>query len=416
MEEKKKFFNDTKKFIKVVHACILVLLVVFEIVVMVQYANYRPRPAIGLIAALVACLATLIILCAIEMYALKTLTSRIIVYVLDFLLLLAICSITGSAYLSALYCVILTEIYINLEVFRTKIIIFGVSCGGFIVTCVLGWLIGHMWTLTPDEIVNLISDGLVGAIIFAVHFAVTNFLIEFYHTNLKLTAALKEADERKAELETVYKELSETAVFQERNRIARDIHDNAGHSMTAVIMQTEAAKLLIDSNPEEAKGKIVSANIQAKNALEQMRESVHLLAGRDAARSLKQELDEVLAQTMDGTDINIRSDIADIELPWDKRHFVANSLKECLSNGIRHGGATAFYVEFSQDGNFAKLTVSDNGCGLPADFKEGFGMRGIREKAAAYGGRMVVESEQDDGCEVTIVIKLSDKNSENKEG
>jgi len=416
MEEKKRFFSDTKKFIKVVHACILVLLVVFEIIVMVQYANYRPRPAIGLIAALAACLATLIILCAIEMYALKTLTSRIVAYVLDFLLLLAICSITGSAYLSALYCVILTEIYINLDVFRTKIIIFGVSCGGFIVTCVLGWLIGHMWTLTPDEIVNLISDGLVGAIIFAVHFAVTNFLIEFYHTNLKLTAALKEADERKAELETVYKELSETAVFQERNRIARDIHDNAGHSMTAVIMQTEAAKLLIDSNPEEAKGKIVSANMQAKNALEQMRESVHLLAGRDAARSLKQELEEVLAQTMDGTDINIRSDVSDIELPWDKRHFVANSLKECLSNGIRHGGATAFYVEFSQDGNFAKLTVSDNGCGLPADFKEGFGMRGIREKAAAYGGRMVVESEQDDGCEVTIVIKLNDKNSENKEG
>ncbi len=416
MEEKRKFFNDAKKFGRVVHACVLALLVIFTIVVFVQFVSYRPRPSVALIIALAVCLAMLIILCAVEMYAVKTMTGRIVIYVFDFLLLLAICSITGSAYLSALYCVILTEIYINVDVFRTKIIIFAVSCGGFIVTCVLGWLIGHMWKLTPDEIVNLISDGLVGAIIFAVHFAVANFLLEFYHTNLKLTAALKETDERKAELETVYKELSETAVFQERNRIARDIHDNAGHSMTAVIMQTEAAKLLIDSNPEEAKAKIVSANMQAKNALEQMRESVHLLAGRNAARSLKQELEETLAQTMDGTDINIRSDIADIELPWDRRHFVANSLKECLSNGIRHGGATAFYVELSQDGDFAKLTVSDNGCGLPADFKEGFGIRGLREKAAAYGGRMVVESEQDDGCEITIVIKINEKISGNKEG
>lgn len=412
MQDKRKFFKDPKYFGRVVHACILVLLIIFEIIVFVQYVNNRPRPSAGLIIALAACLIALVVLCTVEMYGVKTLTGRIVIYVWDFLLLLAICSITGSAYLSALYCVILTEIYINLEVLRTKAIIFGVSCGGFIVTCVLGWLISHGWSLTPDEIVNLISDGLVGAIIFAVHFALANFLIEFYNTNLKLTAALKEADERKAELENAYKELSETAVFQERNRIARDIHDNAGHSMTAVIMQTEAAKLLIDTNPEEAKSKIVSANMQAKNALEQMRESVHLLAGRDSARSLKQELEEILAQTMDGTDVNIRADIADIELPWDRRHYIANSLKECLSNGIRHGGATAFYVELSQEGVYAKLTVSDNGCGLPSDFKEGFGMRGIREKATAFGGRTVVESEQDDGCEVTIVIKLNEKSGE----
>lgn len=409
MEEKKKFFKDTGHLVRIVHACILVLLVIFEIIVFVQYVSIRPHPPAGLIIALAACLVALIVLCAAEMYGVKPLKGRIVIYVFDFLLLLAICSITGSAYLAALYCVILTEIYINLEVFRTKVIIFGVSCGGFIVTCVVGWLVSHGWSLTPDEIISLISDGLVGAIIFAVHFAVANFLIEFYNTNKKLTAALKEADERKAELENAYKELSETAVFQERNRIARDIHDNAGHSMTAVIMQTEAAKLLIDTNPEEAKAKIVSANIQAKNALEQMRDSVHLLAGRDAARSLKQELEEILAQTMDGTDINIRSDIADAELPWDRRHFIANSLKECLSNGIRHGGATAFYVELSQEEDVVRLTVSDNGCGLPPDFREGFGLRGIREKSAAYGGKFVVESEQDDGCEVTITIKANDK-------
>lgn len=415
MEEKKKFFSDAKNFGRVVHACILVLLVIFEIIVFVQFVSYRPRPSAALIIALAVSLIALLVLCTAEMYGVKTLKGRIVIYVLDLLLLLAICSITGNAYLSALYCVILTEIYINIEAFRTKVIIFGVSCGGFIVTCVLGWLISHGWSLTPDEIVSLISDGLVGAIIFAIHFTVANFIIEFYRTNLKLTAALKEADERKAELESAYKELSETAVFQERNRIARDIHDNAGHSMTAVIMQTEAAKLLIDTNPEEAKSKIVAANIQAKNALEQMRDSVHLLAGRDSGRSLKQELEEVLVQTVDGTDINIRSDIGDSELPWEKRHFIVNSLKECLSNGIRHGGATAFYVEFSQEGNYARLTVSDNGCGLPPDFKEGFGIRGIREKAAAYGGRIVVESEQDDGCEVTVVIKINDKTDENPE-
>ena len=49
--------------------------------------------------------------------------------------------------------------------------------------------------------------------------------------------------------------------------------------------------------------------------------------------------------------------------------------------------------------------MSDNGSGLPADFKEGYGLRGIREKAAALGGGIVYESEPDDGCEIKITIE-----------
>ena len=50
------------------------------------------------------------------------------------------------------------------------------------------------------------------------------------------------------------------------------------------------------------------------------------------------------------------------------------------------------------------LTVSDNGCGLPDNFKEGFGLRGIREKAVNFGGGIVYESESGDGCESKITI------------
>lgn len=405
MEEKKKFFSNSKYSARIGKGLILLLLVVLEIVVLVQYVNVSAKPPVGMLVMTVACLCLLTVLCAVEMFCIKTQNGRIVVYVIDLLLLLAINAATGSTLLSALYCIILTQAYLNLEVFHTRVIIFIVSCVGFMSTCIVGWLIGHQWVIPSGEIINLVSSGFVGVILIAVHFVVENFLISFYNTNVKLKAALKIADERKADLENVYRELSETAVFQERNRIARDIHDNAGHSMTAVIMQTEAAKLLIDSNPEEAKSKIVSANIQAKNALEQMRESVHLLAGRNASRSLKQEAEEVLAQTMDGTGVNIRSDIADADLPWERRHFIINSLKECLANGIRHGNANAFYVEIALDGDEVVLTVSDNGCGLPNNFKEGFGIKGIREKATAFGGKMMLASEEGDGCEVKIAIK-----------
>lgn len=405
MEEKKKFFSDPKKFTRLLHCLMLVLLIIFAFVVFIQFCNVAVKPDVALVITLALCLVALIILCAIEVYGAISFKGKVAIYVLDFLLLIVINSITGSVFLSALYCIILTQIYLNTELFRTKIIMFAISSVGFTSTCVIGWFIRYQWVISPEQIIELVSDGFVGVIIIAAHFIVTNFIMGFYYTNIKLREALKASDERKAELESVYKELSETAVFQERNRIARDIHDNAGHSMTAVIMQTEAAKLIIDTNPEEAKAKIISANIQAKNALEQMRESVHLLAGRSGEQPVGQEIAEVLAQTMDGTDVTIRSDISDVELPWERRHFILNSLKECLANGIRHGGATAFYVEFGQDGENVVLTVSDNGCGLPPDFKEGFGLKGIREKATAYGGKLLVESEPDDGCEVKIIIK-----------
>lgn len=404
MEYKGKIISNPAKFTRVLGVGVGVVLLVFEVIICAQYVSLKPMPAVWKIVSLVGCSVALDVLCLVELYAIKTLKARIAVYCVDFVFLLFVCALTGSTYISALYCVILSQFYINIEDFKTKIVAFVLSCVMFIVTCVVGWVINQMREITYNEIFDMVSAWVTGVIILAAHFGVVNFLIGFYRTNIKLTGALKEADESKKQLEEAYAQLSETAVFQERNRIARDIHDNAGHSITAVIMQTEAAKLLIDVNPEEAKAKVISANIQAKNALDQMRESVHLLAGRDSSCSLKEELEEILAQTMDGTGVKIRCALDDVQLAGVKRRFIANSLKECLANGMRHGGASAFYVELSSEAGVLCLTVSDNGCGLPDNFKEGFGLRGIREKAVNFGGGIVYESECGDGCEIKITI------------
>jgi signal transduction histidine kinase len=79
---------------------------------------------------------------------------------------------------------------------------------------------------------------------------------------------------------------------------------------------------------------------------------------------------------------------------------------------MRHGGATAFYVELKEEEGVIALTVSDNGCGLPEDFKEGFGMKGIREKATAFGGGVYLESESGDGLEITVKFPTQDNQEE----
>lgn len=394
-----------------------ILLVMLEVLICVQYIYPQP-PAWRTVVLIISCL--LLDVCSLlEIAKAKNFKMRVILYIVCFIMLLIINIIAGSTYLSALYCIVLTQIYINTEDFYPKLIMFLSSALCFIVTFMIGWLLTNADKSVYENAIRIFSGTVVGVLILSAHFFVMSILIDYYRTNRRLVKALKEADESKAQLKEVYEQLSETAVFEERNRIARDIHDNAGHSMTAVIMQTEAAKLLIETNPEEAKARIISANMQAKNALDQMRESVHLLAGRNASHSLKSELEEIIAQSMDGTDIKIRYSLADFNLSDGKRRFITNTLKECISNGIRHGGATAFYVETTEDDGNIVFTVSDNGSGLPEGYEEGFGLRGMREKAAVFGGNIEISGESGEGCEVTLSLPadrtLNVQPSENKE-
>lgn len=397
MGDKKKFDFRSKKIFEYIKLFLVLLMAVICIIICAQaflkvsYANFY---------AAVACCVLLTALEAINAFVMKRFVSKMVFYALDSALILTICVLTGNSFMSTIYCIVLTQCYISIESFKDKTILFGVSCGIFTFSFLIGCFVSNPY----QDAIGIISGVLFGLLVIVIDYVVTVFLLKFYKTNLKLSAALQEADENRARLEEAYEELTATKVFEERNRIAKDIHDTAGHSMTTVIMQTEAAKLLIDENPQEAKNRIISANIQAKNALEQMRESVHLLAGRDKVRPLKEEIEEVIAQTIDGTSVKARYDLCDAQPDYERYRFIVNSLKELLSNGIRHGKATAFYVEFKDGEEGLTLLVSDNGEGVKGKIKEGFGLKGIREKAEKLGGNMQLSSEEGEGFEIKITL------------
>lgn len=410
---KKLNFKNPVLYIKI---ALIVLLVVIEIIVCAQAfsaAGIRKHP-VTFMAVVLCCLA-LAVMEAVSAFAVNNFVAKMVFYGINCVLLLSICLLTGFSLLSTLYCIMLTECYMTVERFKDKVILFGVGCVLFIVSFTIGWVIMNVGASLYDSIVSILSGILFGLMIMFVDFAIVQFIIKFYKTNKELSASLKAEEESRARLEEVYSQLTQTKVYEERNRIAKDIHDNAGHSMTTVIMQTEAAKLLIDTNPAEAKNRIISANIQARNALEQMRESVHLLAGREQTHTLKDEIEEIIAQTVDGTDIKARFDLDDIEVPSDIHRFICNSVKELLANGIRHGKATAFYIELKQSGGQLNVYVSDNGVGVSGEAQEGFGLKGIRTKAEELGGYAQFKGEEDEGFESEICIPVKDSKVEAKE-
>lgn len=405
---KKKFKFEPKNFITYIKITLIVLLAAIEIFICAQaYTDLKNRLADYI--SLVVCCAALLAVEAVNLFAIKNFAAKMVFFGFDSALLLAVCILTGDSVLSALYCIVLTGCYISVEKFRDRTVLFGFSCGLYTISFIAGWVIRNVGQSLYNSVLQILSGVLFGLLFMAVDYVVVQFLIKFYRTNAELRKALREADESKARLEEVYDQLTRTRVYEERNRIAKDIHDNAGHSMTTVIMQTEAAKLLIDDNPAEAKNRIISANIQARNALEQMRQSVHLLAGRAQTRSLKEEVEEIIAQTIDGTDIKARYDMGEVTTDADSCRFICNAVKELLANGIRHGGATAFYIELKQVFNEIQLIISDNGSGVSGEITEGFGLKGIREKAEALGGRCVFTSEQGEGFEADITLPNKEK-------
>lgn len=407
-------FDKILDYIKIT---LIVLLAVIEVVACVQAAgSYMAMQLpwrIVVIASLSLCCVALVILESVSIFSVKRFSVKMVLFAFACLLLLAICIMTGNSLLSTLYCIVLTECYMTVDRFRDKCILFGVGCVLFVVSFGVGWVIIHPAATLFNSVVEIFSGALFGLLALAVDFVVVQFLYSFYKTNTELRAALQAADESRAELKEAYEQLARTRVYEERNRIAKDIHDNAGHSMTAVIMQTEAAKLCMDSDPEEAKRRILSANMQAKNALEQMRECVHLLAGRDNVRPLKAEIEEIIVQTFDGTDVKARYDIADIQPSAELCRFLTNSVKECIANGIRHGRATAFYIELKEEEGALTLLVSDNGEGCGGKVEEGFGLRGMREKTESLGGSCSFESEEGDGFEVRLTLPIRTDGGEN---
>ncbi len=345
---------------------------------------------------------------AVKMWAVKKYSHKIPLYALDVVLLLIITIFTDGSLISTFYIVILSEFYIGQESLSGNIAMGASSIGSFIVTLLLsGYFRGDAVNFG-----TVISNAFNDLILLVLHFLIVNFTIQIYRKNREIAAAMDELSESNRELKRLNEEHKTLAVLEERQRIAKDIHDTAGHSITTVIMQTEAARLVIDRDPEDAKKKISAANLQAKHALEELRESVHLLSGATEHMTVRESLLSIARESMDGTDIAVRCSVDDVELSDAKRRFLCNTLKEGISNGLRHGGATAFLFELKQEGENLRFLLSDNGCGMAqSELEEGFGLSGMRARAEALGGEISFVTERDEGFEIHITLPLDGKRS-----
>ena len=338
---------------------------------------------------------------ALKFWGAKHYPVKIFCYVLDILCLMALTVFSDGTLISLLYLIILSEFYINQKILSGSIAMWVSSMIIFLITFALS----SVFKSEGFDLGKLLTSAFNDLILFIVHFFAMNFTIQLTRKNKELAKSAEELHDSNEKLRIAYAELKEITALEERQRIAKDIHDTAGHSITTVIMQTEAAKIAVDTDPEEAKKRITAANLQAKHALEELRESVHLLSGSSQNSTLKEKLEAVVQESTDGTNVIIRCDIDDVTVGDEKARFILNTFKEGISNGLRHGNATAFYFELKGKEETVEFLLTDNGKGSEqGSFKLGFGLTGMMRRAESMGGKIRFETEPDEGFEIHLSL------------
>lgn len=398
IRNKEHFVAFGKRFIFLILVLVELLLIVQQLDVLLAGGDWR------IFVMIISVAVAFTISEAMKLFVAKKDVGKRVFYMIDIIASCGFLFFTDGMYASILYMLVLTELYIDAKESKSAFALFGCA----LIVYLAGYA-GKIFVAHPDthHLTELLSFVLGNVFLLSLHFVVVNVALAFYRQFLKLDKALKELDESQRELEKAYESMEELSVLEERQRIAKEIHDTAGHSITTVIMQTEAAKLALDHNPEEVKSRLIAANLQAKHALEELRDSVHLLSGRMGGMTLKNALEEVIRDSTDGTGLIIRSAIEDVVVSGEKQRFLCNTLKEGIANGIRHGGATAFWFELKSEGEELFFLLSDNGVGTGGKpLKEGYGLTSMKERAIALGGSLTYEWEMEEGFELRLSLPM----------
>ncbi|WP_119696696.1 sensor histidine kinase [Microbacterium halotolerans] len=181
----------------------------------------------------------------------------------------------------------------------------------------------------------------------------------------------------------------QTALVAERERVARDVHDVLGHSLTIVTVKSELAERLVDIDPDRAKAELAQIRSLSREALAEVRATV---SGLRVAR-LGDELvaaDEALRAAGIESAVPKEADAVDPRY----RIVVAWVLREAITNVVRHSYARRCSVRLYADG----IVIEDDGKGVPSGVAAG-GLRGARERVEAAGARLEVGAANDDGAE-----------------
>lgn len=218
------------------------------------------------------------------------------------------------------------------------------------------------------------------------------------------------SDQLLSELRAAQEQLRALTIAEERNRLARELHDSLGHRLTVAVVQLEGAQRLIEKDPARAGRMIGAMREQMKEALAELRRSVATLRApladdlplETALTNLAREFQESTGLT-----VHLALPAALPPLTEAQRLAVYRAAQESLTNTQKHAQARNIWLTLAAADGRLTLQASDDGQGLTGAPTEGFGLRGLHERAAQVGGQLALAARPGGGTQLTFSLPLS---------
>lgn len=229
-----------------------------------------------------------------------------------------------------------------------------------------------------------------------------NALLSVYQSQQELAAAHEQLRAYAARVES-------QATLQERNRIAREIHDSLGHALTAQTILLENALLYLPSQASQARGYLTSAKEAAYQTLRDVSKSVSALRnsplqGQSLAIAVPLLVNELCQSARIASNCSVELPET---LPDDINLALFRIVQEATTNVVKHSQSTTVQVKLGAKPSRVYLQVLDNGQGFdPSKNTTGFGLRGMRERAIALGGTCQIWSAPGAGCRISVILPL----------
>jgi len=200
-----------------------------------------------------------------------------------------------------------------------------------------------------------------------------------------------------ARIRLAQSEIERLAKVAERERIARDLHDVLGHTLSVIALKSELASKLMERDPARAAQEIREVNDVARDALAQVRSAV---TGYRAA-GVEAEF-EAMRKAFDTAGVILKVEAEPLALPPAHENTLALALREASTNVLRHAHAKTCRVRLVHQNQVALLEIVDDGRG--GDAREGNGLSGMRERIVALGGSLVRDGRSGMRLEITLPL------------
>ena len=260
-----------------------------------------------------------------------------------------------------------------------------------------------------------VPKALIFSLVFGIEFIVIYILKCLLKQNQIIKDSIRELKSKSLEqqityneLKEAYEKLEEMTILKERNKIAGEIHDTVGHTLTTVLVEMELGKKLAPKNLNLALEKYSCAQEQVRKGLNELRKSVRMLANGSNDGDFTTSLLAMIKDTENHTSINIATNIGELpKLNTEIKKTLYNALQEGLTNGIKHGQSTAFVFKLVYENSNVIFYLADNGTGCDS-VNYGFGLKSMRNRITEIGGSLSIECEPDEGFSLEITLPYNE--------